>query len=44
MASNRAAWQNAVGEKLDVRSAPYTPPEENEILIKNHAWAINPVD
>ena len=44
MASNRAAWQNAVGEKLNVQSAPYTPPSENEIVIKNQAWAVNPID
>ncbi|KAF6235452.1 hypothetical protein HO173_006135 [Letharia columbiana] len=44
MASNSAAWQNAVGEKLNVQSAPYTPPSENEIVIKNQAWAVNPID
>ena len=44
MPSNRAAWQNAVGEKLSVQPAPYTSPVENEIVIKNHAWAINPAD
>ncbi|KAK3177050.1 hypothetical protein OEA41_008376 [Lepraria neglecta] len=44
MSSNRAAWQNAVGEKLSVQPAPYTSPVENEIVIKNHAWAINHVD
>lgn len=44
MPSNRAAWQNEVGEKLDVRSAPYTSPKEGEIVVKAHAWAINPAD
>ena len=44
MASNTAAWQNAVGEKLDVRSSPYPSPDEHEMVIQNHAWAVNPVD
>lgn len=27
-----------------MRSAPYTSPSAKEFVIKNHAWAINPVD
>ncbi|KAL8926857.1 MAG: hypothetical protein Q9208_002666 [Pyrenodesmia sp. 3 TL-2023] len=45
MASNSAAW--LVGEKvkpLEVREAPYTLPGDDEILVKNAAVAINPVD
>ncbi|MCJ1388761.1 hypothetical protein MMC18_001610 [Xylographa bjoerkii] len=45
MPSNSAAYQIAAKAKsLVVRPAPYTPPEENEIVIKNAAIAINPVD
>ena len=45
MPTNTAAW--LTGEKvnpLQVKSAPYTTPQENEIVIKNGAVAINPVD
>lgn len=45
MPANSAAW--LIAEKatpLEVKSAPYTSPGENEILIKNGAVAINPVD
>ncbi|KAL8933021.1 MAG: hypothetical protein Q9216_006559 [Gyalolechia sp. 2 TL-2023] len=45
MTSNSAAW--VVGEKvkpLEVKTAPYTLPGDNEILVKNAAVAVNPVD
>jgi len=45
MPTNSAAW--LTGEKvtpLEVKSAPYTSPGENEVLIKSGAVAINPVD
>jgi NADPH:quinone reductase-like Zn-dependent oxidoreductase len=44
MNSNTAAWLTAKHDKLEVRSAPYTPPRENEIVVKNYAIAVNPVD
>jgi NADPH:quinone reductase-like Zn-dependent oxidoreductase len=44
MASNTAAWQNKIGDKFDVRDAPYTSPDASEIVIKANAWAINPAD
>ncbi|OZJ02103.1 hypothetical protein BZG36_05288 [Bifiguratus adelaidae] len=45
MPSNSAAWLVAEKTKpLEVRPAPYTPPGENEIVIKNAAVAINPFD
>ena len=45
MASNRAAWLTAEKAKpLQVKEAPLGVPEENQILVKNHAIAINPVD
>ncbi|KAI9660443.1 MAG: hypothetical protein M1821_009793 [Bathelium mastoideum] len=45
MASNVAAWQTAAKARpFEVKSAPYTSPGPNEIVVKNHAIAINPVD
>jgi NADPH:quinone reductase-like Zn-dependent oxidoreductase len=44
MPDNTAAWLVAKHARLEVKSAPYTPPRENEIVIKNHAVAINPID
>lgn len=44
MPVNTAAWLVAKHARLEVKSAPYTPPRENEIVIKNHAVAINPLD
>ena len=45
MPSNQAAWLSAKSAKpLEVKSAPYTPPGENEMVVKNSAIAINPLD
>ncbi len=44
MPTNTAAWLGAKQAKLEVKPAPYTSPREDEIVIKNHAVAINPVD
>ncbi|MBF6596233.1 MAG: zinc-binding alcohol dehydrogenase family protein [Thermaceae bacterium] len=44
MSTNTAAWIRAKQAQLEVKSAPYTPPRENEMVVKNHAVAINPVD
>ncbi len=44
MPTNTAAWLVAPQTKLEVKPAPYTPPRENEIVVKNHAVAINPFD
>ena len=45
MASNTAAWLIAPKAKpLEVKSAPLWEPGENEILVRNHAVAINPID
>ncbi|KAK4693757.1 formyltetrahydrofolate deformylase, partial [Lecanoromycetidae sp. Uapishka_2] len=43
MPSNTAAWLTK-SPALEVKSAPYTSPRENEVVIKNGAVAINPVD
>ncbi|PWY86693.1 zinc-binding oxidoreductase CipB [Aspergillus heteromorphus CBS 117.55] len=43
--TNAAAWLNeAKAHPFEVREAPLWQPEENEILVRNHAVAINPVD
>ena len=44
MPVNTAAWSVAKRAKLEVNGAPYTSPRENEIVVKNHAIAMNPVD
>jgi len=44
MPTNAAAWLGAKQAKLEIKPAPYTPPRENEIVIRNHAVAINPID
>ena len=45
MPSNTAAWLSAPKSRpLEVKPATYTPPGENELLVKNGAIALNPVD
>lgn len=44
MPSNKAAWATEAGKPLNIKSAPFTSPAANEIVIKNGAVAINPVD
>ncbi len=44
MPTNTAAWLGLKQTRLQVKPAPYTHPRENEIVVKNHAVAINPVD
>ncbi|UAJ10653.1 zinc-binding alcohol dehydrogenase family protein [Polymorphobacter megasporae] len=42
--TNSAAWQPKVGTPLEVGPAEMPVPRENEILVRNRAIAINPVD
>ena len=42
--SNEAAWLPSKGAALEVRPAPYTVPRQHEIVIRNVAVAMNPVD
>ena len=42
--SNTAAWLVRPYAPLEVKPAPYQAPRENEIVVKNHAVAINPLD
>lgn len=45
MPSNSAAWiTEAKKVPFEVKEAPLWTPKENEVLVKNHAVAINPVD
>lgn len=44
MPVNRAAWQPPNHGALQIAPAPYTQPRDNEIVVKNHAVAINPLD
>lgn len=44
MPSNRAAWLTARKAPLEVRPAPYTHPARDELVVRNHAVAINPLD
>ena len=42
--SQVAAWQSGPSEPLSIGTAPVTPPQGHEILIRNAAIAINPLD
>lgn len=45
MPSNRAAWiTSKVAKTLEVKAAPYTSPRENQIVVKNAAVSVNPLD
>ncbi len=44
MPANTAAWIPVKRARLEVKAAPYTPPGDDEIVVRNHAVAINPVD
>ncbi|KAB5560064.1 chaperonin 10-like protein [Coniochaeta sp. 2T2.1] len=42
--SNTAAWLSAPKAQFEVKPAPLGTPRENQILVRNHAIAINPID
>ncbi len=44
MPRNQAAWMAAKYQPLVVREAPYPEPGPGEVLVRNHAVAVNPVD
>lgn len=44
MPVNTAAWLDEARANLAVRSAPYTSAGEHEIVIRNRAVAVNPLD
>jgi NADPH:quinone reductase-like Zn-dependent oxidoreductase len=41
---NRALWLPKRGAKFEVGPAPYTPPGPDEVVVRVHAVAVNPVD
>jgi NADPH:quinone reductase-like Zn-dependent oxidoreductase len=41
---NAAAWVRKRRGAFEVGSAPYTRPRDNEITVRNHAVAVNPLD
>jgi NADPH:quinone reductase-like Zn-dependent oxidoreductase len=43
-ASNQAAWLDGKGEKLRVGEADLPKAESGDIVVKNFAVAVNPVD
>jgi len=44
MPTNTAAWLVTKQTKIEVKSAPYIRPREGEMVVKNHAVAINPLE
>lgn len=42
--SNQALWLAARRTGFEVKPAPYTPPREHEIVVRNRAVAVNPID
>ena len=44
MEPNFAAWTDAPFAGLTVREAPYTEPRAGQILVRNRAVAVNPID
>lgn len=44
MPSNQASWLDAKNKRLEVRAADMPIPEPHEIILRNHAVAVNPVD
>ena len=44
MASNQAAWLDGAEKALRIESAEVPKPGSDEIVVKNAAIAINPVD
>ena len=44
IAKNRAAWLHKAGEALIIGDAPMPSAGSNEIVVKNAAVAINPLD
>ncbi|CAD6588128.1 MAG: hypothetical protein CYPHOPRED_004274, partial [Cyphobasidiales sp. Tagirdzhanova-0007] len=44
MQDNKANFFDSSDKSLRFAEAPYNKPEAGQVVIKNLAWAINPVD
>ena len=44
MPTNTAAWIGAKLARLEVGPAPYSAPGEDQVVVRNHAVAVNPLD
>jgi NADPH:quinone reductase-like Zn-dependent oxidoreductase len=44
MPTNTAAWLGPKHARLEVAEAPYSSPDAHQVVVRNHAVAINPVD
>lgn len=44
MASNQAAWIDGKYKALEVRPAAFPTPGADEVVVKAHSIAVNPVD
>ncbi|KAF2084029.1 hypothetical protein K490DRAFT_59981 [Saccharata proteae CBS 121410] len=42
--TNKAAWLTVPYAPFEVKDAPYTPPGPNQLVVKNHFVAANPLD
>ncbi len=42
--ANSAAWLTAPHAALEIRDAPYTQPGDDQIVVRGHAVAVNPLD
>jgi NADPH:quinone reductase-like Zn-dependent oxidoreductase len=42
--TNQAAWLDGKDKQLRVGPADYPKPESDDIIVKNYAVAVNPVD
>ncbi|KAM0498599.1 hypothetical protein ACHAP8_006222 [Fusarium lateritium] len=44
MPENKAAYLVAAKTPLELKSAPYPEPQDDQVIVKNHAISLNPVD
>ena len=42
--ANSAAWLTAPHAQLEIKDAPYTRPGDDQIVVRGHAVAVNPLD
>lgn len=44
MPSNMAAWLTAARKPLEIKQTPYSTPKPDQVVIRNRAVAVNPID